>query len=171
MDTRLDVRSVAAEIAACISAGSQEDHRLRWRGAGYVRVLTSDVVPTTNKQTTAGRRRRSELANTDATTVTPGAFSLMGGSLLSYTLLGDCLENSFSVTHVDGNADSDIAVACFAAGTRSRRARPSIRTGLRPASLAVAPVAVGDFRATDPLSRSEIRRPSLSLFVPLWRQP
>jgi hypothetical protein len=61
MDTRLDVRSVAAEIAACISAGSQEDHRLRWRGADYVRVMTGDVISVTNKQTTARRRRRFAL--------------------------------------------------------------------------------------------------------------
>jgi hypothetical protein len=57
MDKRLDVKPLAAEIAAFINAG-REDQRLKWYGADCVRVATSKVIPTTNTQTTSSRRKR-----------------------------------------------------------------------------------------------------------------
>jgi hypothetical protein len=57
MDARLDVRPLAAETATMISEGCQ-DPRLKWSGPDRVRVLTAEVIPATNKQTTAGRRGR-----------------------------------------------------------------------------------------------------------------
>ncbi len=57
MDKRLDVKPLAAEIAAFINAG-REDQRLKWHGEGCVRVATGKVIPTTNKQTTNSRRKR-----------------------------------------------------------------------------------------------------------------
>jgi hypothetical protein len=63
MDRRLDVKPIAAEIAALITAG-REDPRLKWRGPNSVRIIIGEVIPTTFKQTTAGRRARfsTELA-------------------------------------------------------------------------------------------------------------
>jgi hypothetical protein len=57
MDKRLDVKPLAAGIAALINAG-REDQRLKWYGADCVRVATSKVIPTTNTQTTSSRRKR-----------------------------------------------------------------------------------------------------------------
>jgi hypothetical protein len=57
MDKRLEVKPLAAEIAASICAG-REDQRLKWDEAGRVRVLTSVVIPASNNQTTSSRRRR-----------------------------------------------------------------------------------------------------------------
>jgi len=57
MDKPLDVKPLAAEIAAFINAG-REDQRLKWYGADCVRIATGKVIPTTNKQTTRSRRKR-----------------------------------------------------------------------------------------------------------------
>ena len=60
-----------------------------------------------------------ELGNTNATTATAGAFNgtttaltvhLSGGGSLTYNLAGDYSKDSFAVSHVNGNADSDISV-------------------------------------------------------------
>ena len=56
MDARLDVKSLAAEIAAIIDEG-RDDHRMIRRG-NEVRIITAEVIPAANKQTTTGRRRR-----------------------------------------------------------------------------------------------------------------
>ena len=57
MDRRLNVKPIAAEIAAIIDE-RREDRRIRWRGTNSVRVLTGEVIPTTNQQTTSSRRKR-----------------------------------------------------------------------------------------------------------------
>lgn len=57
MAERLDVKPIAAEIAASISNG-REDRRIKWRGENHVRVLVSDVIPATNQWTTSSRRKR-----------------------------------------------------------------------------------------------------------------
>jgi hypothetical protein len=57
MDARLNVKPIAAEIASIVNEG-REDHRIKRRGATYVRIKTADIIPATNKQTTAGRRKR-----------------------------------------------------------------------------------------------------------------
>ena len=57
MEKRLDVKALAAETATLISA-SREDQRLKWTGAGCVRVLTGIVIPANNNQTTTSRRKR-----------------------------------------------------------------------------------------------------------------
>ncbi|MGH6992151.1 MAG: hypothetical protein ACREEH_02325, partial [Caulobacteraceae bacterium] len=52
-DARLNVKPIAAEIAALIREGG-EDPRIKRRGAEYVRIVLSEVIPTTVKQTTTG---------------------------------------------------------------------------------------------------------------------
>lgn len=57
MDKRQDVEPLAAEIADLILNG-KKDQRLKWLSDGNVQVLISSVIHETNKQTTAGRRKR-----------------------------------------------------------------------------------------------------------------
>jgi hypothetical protein len=57
MDARLDVKRLADETAAMVVSGC-ESPRLKWVNPNRVRVLTADVIPTTNKQTTTSRRKR-----------------------------------------------------------------------------------------------------------------
>lgn len=57
MAQRLDVKPIAAAIAASISNG-REDRRIKWRGENHARVLVSDVIPPTNQWTTSSRRKR-----------------------------------------------------------------------------------------------------------------
>jgi hypothetical protein len=57
MDARLDVKRLADETAAMVVSGC-ESPRLRWVNPNRVRILISDVIPTTNKQTTTSRRKR-----------------------------------------------------------------------------------------------------------------
>jgi hypothetical protein len=56
MDQRLNVRPIADEIAAIIVSG-KEDERVRRKGK-TVTVLTGKIIPATNRQTTAARRKR-----------------------------------------------------------------------------------------------------------------
>jgi len=53
----LDVKPLAVEIADLIMSGKQ-DQRLKWFSDGKVQVLIGIVIPETNKQTTAERRKR-----------------------------------------------------------------------------------------------------------------
>jgi hypothetical protein len=53
----LKVEPIADEIAALIVKG-QEDKRIKWDGASRVRVIVGNIIPSTNKQTTHGRRKR-----------------------------------------------------------------------------------------------------------------
>jgi len=57
MDARLDVKALARETAAMVVNG-YESSRLKWTNPNRVRILISEVIPTTNQQTTTGRRRR-----------------------------------------------------------------------------------------------------------------
>jgi len=57
MDERLDVKPIARSLAEAIMSG-EDDPRLRRNSDGSVRVKIGDVIPETNKQTTAGRRKR-----------------------------------------------------------------------------------------------------------------
>lgn len=57
MDARLNVKPLAAEIAALIGDG-RADPRLKWRGADQVRVVLGEVIPTTIRRTTSNRRKR-----------------------------------------------------------------------------------------------------------------
>ena len=57
MDKRLDVKPLASEIAELI-VNHKSDRRLKWSPDGKVQVLIGEVIPETNKQTTAGRRSR-----------------------------------------------------------------------------------------------------------------
>ena len=57
MDARLDVKRLAFETASMIVDGRQSPH-LEWVSKDSVRVQTSIVIPTTNKQTTNARRKR-----------------------------------------------------------------------------------------------------------------
>jgi hypothetical protein len=56
MDQRFDVRLAAEEIAAIITE-NRDDERVIHKGNG-IRVVTGKVIPKTNAQTTAGRRKR-----------------------------------------------------------------------------------------------------------------
>jgi hypothetical protein len=56
-DARLDVNKLASEICNAITAKVDEP-RLKWDGNDTVKVLIAVVIPPTNKQTTAGRRKR-----------------------------------------------------------------------------------------------------------------
>jgi hypothetical protein len=70
-----------------------------------------------------------ELGSTNATSATPTFNSgpdtttltvdLSGGGHLTYTLAGNLSTDTFSVTHVNGGADSDIAIATTAAMTQA----------------------------------------------------
>ena len=58
--TRLDVGPIANELAMLVTAG-ERDPRLKWANDGRkVRVLVSEILPSTSavKQTLAGRRKR-----------------------------------------------------------------------------------------------------------------
>jgi hypothetical protein len=55
-DPRLDVCAIAAEIASIVIEG-RDDVRVQHRN-GSVTILTADIIPLTNKQTTADRRKR-----------------------------------------------------------------------------------------------------------------
>ena len=59
MQSRLDVRPIAEEIAAAILAGRPDD-RLKWDGEDHVRLLICEVLPARSavKETLAGRRKR-----------------------------------------------------------------------------------------------------------------
>jgi len=55
----MDVDPIAAEIAGIVNEG-RDDVRIVRRD-NTVRILTGDIIPFTNSQTTAGRRRRFSL--------------------------------------------------------------------------------------------------------------
>jgi hypothetical protein len=55
----MDVGAIAAEIASIVNEG-RDDVRIV-RQDNTVRILTGDIIPSTNSQTTAGRRRRFSL--------------------------------------------------------------------------------------------------------------
>ena len=55
-DQPLDVKALAAELAGKI-ARREHDSRIKWIGAA-AKVVASDLIPQTNRQTTAARRRR-----------------------------------------------------------------------------------------------------------------
>ena len=57
MDARLDVKRLAVETAWMIVDGRHSPH-LEWVSKDSVRIQTSIVIPTTNKQTTIARRKR-----------------------------------------------------------------------------------------------------------------
>ncbi len=59
MQRRLDVQSIAEQIAAAILAGRPDDG-LKWDGEDHVRLLVGEVLPAGSavKGTLAGRRRR-----------------------------------------------------------------------------------------------------------------
>ena len=57
MDVRLDVKPIAEELAAAIRTGTP-DSRLRVAKDGSVSLKIGEIIPATNKQTTAGRRSR-----------------------------------------------------------------------------------------------------------------
>ncbi|MGO4686224.1 hypothetical protein [Hyphomicrobium sp. 2TAF46] len=56
-DERLDVKPIAKSLAEAIVGGAS-DARLKRAKDGSVRVMTNNIIPMTNKQTTAGRRKR-----------------------------------------------------------------------------------------------------------------
>jgi hypothetical protein len=60
MDRRMDVTAIAAEIATIINE-QREDRRMKWLAANRVRILTGEVIPATNRQTTTSRRKRFAL--------------------------------------------------------------------------------------------------------------
>lgn len=57
MDHRLDVKPLAAEIAALIG-DRRDDARIKWAARTRVRIVVGEVIPATNQRTTTGRRRR-----------------------------------------------------------------------------------------------------------------
>lgn len=57
MAPRLNVKPIAAEIAAVITAAA-DDPRIKRRNADSVRIILGDVIPATNNQTTSSRRKR-----------------------------------------------------------------------------------------------------------------
>jgi hypothetical protein len=57
MDARMDVKRLARETAARIIDGQQAP-QLKWTGPNRVRILVAEVIPATNQQTTASRRKR-----------------------------------------------------------------------------------------------------------------
>jgi hypothetical protein len=57
MDKPLKVKPLAQEIAELILNG-KEDSRLAWKNEAKVRLLITKIIPTTNEQTTSGRRKR-----------------------------------------------------------------------------------------------------------------
>jgi hypothetical protein len=63
METRLDVRPLAEEIARLIVAKAEDD-RIKWLDQGRVRVLVGKVLPegSAAKQTLAQRRKRFRAA-------------------------------------------------------------------------------------------------------------
>ena len=57
MEARLDVKPLASETAAMIVDG-RESPWLKWASPTRVRIIIAEVIPATNKQITAGRRKR-----------------------------------------------------------------------------------------------------------------
>jgi hypothetical protein len=57
MSPRLNLEPIAQELAECIVAEAI-DPRLRWLRNGSVQINMQTVIPFTNRQTTAGRRKR-----------------------------------------------------------------------------------------------------------------
>lgn len=57
MDARLDVKPIAESLARAITSG-EADKRLTINKDGSVRLKIGEIIPTTNKQTTAARRTR-----------------------------------------------------------------------------------------------------------------
>lgn len=64
MDSRLDVNSIAQEVADLILKHSIDD-RLKWNRSGTVRVQVGKIIPETKKETTAGRRKKFRKALTE----------------------------------------------------------------------------------------------------------
>ena len=61
MDPRLDVIPLAESLAQAIIEGKPDD-RIKRMKDGSVRIETGSIIPLTNKQTTAGRRKRLRCA-------------------------------------------------------------------------------------------------------------
>jgi hypothetical protein len=57
MDKRLDVKPIAQGLADAI-VGSKEDARIAVNKNGSIRLKMGEIIPATNKQTTAARRTR-----------------------------------------------------------------------------------------------------------------
>ena len=57
MDKKLDVRPIAEKLAKAISEGKTDQH-MTITCEGRVRLDIAEIIPETNKQTTAGRRKR-----------------------------------------------------------------------------------------------------------------
>jgi hypothetical protein len=57
MDRRIDVSSVAAELATAINE-QREDTRIEWVAMNRVRILTDEAIPATMGMTTTSRRNR-----------------------------------------------------------------------------------------------------------------
>lgn len=58
MARRLDVKSLAGEIAENIRQGRKDHPSLKWMTPTRVRILIGAIIPATNNQTTTDRRRR-----------------------------------------------------------------------------------------------------------------
>jgi hypothetical protein len=65
LDKPLKVKPLAQEIADLILNG-KEDSRLAWKNETKVRLLITKIIPTTNEQTTSGRRKRFRSALAEA---------------------------------------------------------------------------------------------------------
>lgn len=59
-DARLDVEALANKVVAAVALGPDGPavSWLKWSNDGGVQVVMNDLIPMTNKQTTAGRRKR-----------------------------------------------------------------------------------------------------------------
>lgn len=68
IDSKLNVRPLAEEVAQLI-VNHVEDERLKWNKDNTVRVYIGDVIPATNKQTAAGRRKRFHKAQDELLSV------------------------------------------------------------------------------------------------------
>jgi hypothetical protein len=58
MDARLDIKGLAANVAAWIVEGRQDDPRLKWANPTRVRIQMGATIRGTNAQTTASRSKR-----------------------------------------------------------------------------------------------------------------
>lgn len=56
-DNVMDAAALAKVVAELVVSG-RDDERLQWISSGSVAILISKIVPETNKQTTASRRKR-----------------------------------------------------------------------------------------------------------------
>lgn len=66
MDARFDVRPIVAELVEAILVGNN-DQRLKWNADGItVQLIPEAIVPATNQQTTAARRKRLRACLTEA---------------------------------------------------------------------------------------------------------